>query len=170
MKMDEEDGKKADLASFPIAIRGRSIEGVFDRGGACLCVRVCVRINASERGERERERQLTFVGRWPNEAGRLLLKSHSSPVVARRHRVSTVIEKGDATTEGGGEALQRLRPFVVTYAVTERTWIVCKLRSRTRGERVVVNHGDQVIVGTDRGGGGLICELGRVVPVRDPGK
>lgn len=55
MKMDEEDGKKADLASFPIAIRGRSIEGVFDRGGACLCVRVCVRINASEKGERERE-------------------------------------------------------------------------------------------------------------------
>lgn len=172
MKMDEEDGKKADLASFPIAIRGRSIEGVFDRGGASVfaCVCACVRINASERGERERERQLTFVGRWPNEAGRLLLKSHSSPVVARRHRVSTVIEKGDATTEGGGEALQRLRPFVVTYAVTERTWIVCKLRSRTRGERVVVNHGDQVIVGTDRGGGGLICELGRVVPVRDPGK
>lgn len=115
------------------------------------CVRACVSTRAKE--ERGRERQLTFVGRWPNEAGRLLLKSHSSPVVARRHRVSTVIEKGDATTEGGGEALQRLRPFVVTYAVTERTWIVCKLRSRTRGERVVVNHGDQVIVGTDRGGG-----------------
>lgn len=57
MKMDEEDGKKADLASFPIAIRGRSIGGVFDRGGASVfaCVCACVRINASERGERERE-------------------------------------------------------------------------------------------------------------------
>lgn len=153
MKMDEEDGKKADLASFPIAIRGRSIGGVFDRGGASVFACVCACVSTRAKKERERERQLTFVGRWPNEAGRLLLKSHSSPVVARRHRVSTVIEKGDATTEGGGEALQRLRPFVVTYAVTERTWIVCKLRSRTRGERVVVNHGDQVIVGTDRGGG-----------------
>lgn len=136
MKMDEEDGagKKADprVRGF---LSDRDTRTVDRRGGclrieaapvfACMCVRACVSTRVEEK------RELTLAGRWPNEASPVLLKSHSLPVVARRHRVSTVIEKGDATTARG---LQRLRPFVVTYAVTERTWIVCKLRSRTRGE------------------------------------
>lgn len=136
MKMDEEDGagKKADprVRGF---LSDRDTRTVNRRGGclrieaapvfACICVRACVSTRVEEK------RELTLAGRWPNEASPVLLKSHSLPVVARRHRVSTVIEKGDATR---GRGLQRLRPFVVTYAVTERTWIVCKLRSRTRGE------------------------------------
>lgn len=136
MKMDEEDGagKKADprVRGF---LSDRDTRTVDRRGGclrieaapvfACMCVRACVSTRVEEK------RELTLAGRWPNEASPVLLKSHSLPVVARRHRVSTVIEKGDATR---GRGLQRLRPFVVTYAVTERTWIVCKLRSRTRGE------------------------------------
>ena len=136
MKMDEEDGagKKADprVCGF---LSDRDTRTVDRRGGclrieaapvfACMCVRACVSTRVEEK------RELTLAGRWPNEASPVLLNSHSLPVVARRHRVSTVIEKGDATT---GRGLQRLRPFVVTYAVTERTWIVCKLRSRTRGE------------------------------------
>lgn len=136
MKMDEEDGagKKADprVRGF---LSDRDTRTVDRRGGclrieaapvfACMCVRACVSTRVEEK------RELTLAGRWPNEASPVLLKSHSLPVVARRHRVSTVIEKGDATR---GRGLQRLRPFIVTYAVTERTWIVCKLRSRTRGE------------------------------------
>lgn len=136
MKMDEEDGagKKADprVRGF---LSDRDTRTVDRRGGclrieaapvfACMCVRACVSTRVEEK------RELTLAGRWPNEASPVLLKSHSLPVVARRHRVSTVIEKGDASR---GRGLQRLRPFVVTYAVTERTWIVCKLRSRTRGE------------------------------------
>lgn len=106
MKMDEEDGagKKADprVRGF---LSDRDTRTVDRRGGclrieaapvfACMCVRACVSTRVEEK------RELTLAGRWPNEASPVLLKSHSLPVVARRHRVSTVIEKGDATRGRG---------------------------------------------------------------------
>lgn len=63
----------------------------------------CVRINASGRGE------LTLVG----DGGSVLLKSHSLPVVARRHRVSTVIEKGVGSCSSGH--YDRLSPRSVRH-------------------------------------------------------
>lgn len=86
--------------------------------------------------------------------------------------MSTVIEKGDATTEGRVAA-----PTTVCRHVRRHGAYVDSLQIKIAyAWRTVVNHGgDQVTVeprhgqGTDRGGG-LICELGRVVPLCDPGK
>lgn len=120
MKMDEGRKINLDLDTFLSDRDTRTI----DRGGGWSS-RIKPRINASRRGE------LTLVG----DGGSVLLKSHSLPVVARRHRVSTVIEKGDATTGLGVVAAAATTVHVCRHVayVTERTWIVCKLRSRTRG-------------------------------------